>query len=73
MEAIGRLTGGVAHDFNNVLQVLRGNLELLQGRWAYDGWSMDRLSNSINAVERGAKLAAQLLAFGAAKPCGRQR
>ena len=64
MEAIGRLTGGVAHDFNNVLQVLRGNLELLQGRWAYDGWSMDRLSNSINAVERGAKLAAQLLAFG---------
>jgi len=29
MEALGTLTGGVAHDFNNVLQVVRGNLERL--------------------------------------------
>ncbi|BBU33305.1 hypothetical protein BTHE68_70390 (plasmid) [Burkholderia sp. THE68] len=64
MEAIGKLTGGVAHDFNNVLQVLRGNLELLQTRFLRDNWSMDRLGNAIDAVERGAKLAAQLLAFG---------
>ncbi|SAK85448.1 PAS/PAC sensor hybrid histidine kinase [Caballeronia calidae] len=64
MEAIGRLTGGVAHDFNNVLQVLRGNLELLQIRGARDDWTLDRLANAISAVERGAKLASQLLAFG---------
>ncbi|VXB41693.1 Histidine kinase [Burkholderia sp. 8Y] len=64
MEAIGKLTGGVAHDFNNVLQVLRGNLELLRSRCAGDNWSMDRLGNAIDAVERGAKLASQLLAFG---------
>ncbi|WP_250501376.1 PAS domain S-box protein [Caballeronia sp. GAWG1-5s-s] len=64
MEAIGKLTGGVAHDFNNVLQVLRGNLELLRSRCLGDNWSMDRLSNAIDAVERGAKLASQLLAFG---------
>jgi len=64
MEAIGKLTGGVAHDFNNVLQVLRGNLELLRTRCAGDNWSMDRLGNAIDAVERGAKLASQLLAFG---------
>ncbi len=64
MEAIGKLTGGVAHDFNNVLQVLRGNLELLRSRCMGDNWSMDRLSNAIDAVERGAKLASQLLAFG---------
>ncbi|WP_250454110.1 PAS domain S-box protein [Caballeronia sp. ATUFL_M2_KS44] len=64
MEAIGKLTGGVAHDFNNVLQVLRGNLELLRSRCLHDNWSMDRLGSAIDAVERGAKLASQLLAFG---------
>ncbi|SAK56660.1 hybrid sensor histidine kinase/response regulator [Caballeronia ptereochthonis] len=64
MEAIGKLTGGVAHDFNNVLQVLRGNLELLQSRCPRDEWMMERVSNAIDAVERGAKLSAQLLAFG---------
>lgn len=64
MEAIGKLTGGVAHDFNNVLQVLRGNLELLQSRCTRDQWMMERLGNAIEAVERGATLASQLLAFG---------
>jgi PAS domain S-box-containing protein len=64
MEAIGKLTGGVAHDFNNVLQVLRGNLELLENRHRRDAWSGERLAHAIDAVERGAKLASQLLAFG---------
>ncbi|MBP0590487.1 PAS domain S-box protein [Paraburkholderia sp. LEh10] len=64
MEAIGKLTGGVAHDFNNVLQVLSGNLELLQSRCGRDQWTMERLGNAIEAVERGATLASQLLAFG---------
>ncbi len=68
MEALGKLTGGVAHDFNNVLQVLRGNLELLESRHGRDGWSAERLSNAIDAVDRGAKLAAQLLAFGRQQP-----
>ncbi|QGZ67056.1 hybrid sensor histidine kinase/response regulator [Paraburkholderia acidisoli] len=64
MEAIGKLTGGVAHDFNNVLQVLRGNLELLENRHHRDAWSSERLAHAIDAVERGARLASQLLAFG---------
>ncbi|SAK89047.1 sensor kinase/response regulator fusion protein [Caballeronia catudaia] len=64
MEALGKLTGGVAHDFNNVLQVLRGNLELLEGRHGRDAWSRERLYKAIDAVERGANLASQLLAFG---------
>jgi PAS domain S-box-containing protein len=64
MEALGKLTGGVAHDFNNVLQVLRGNLELLENRYRRDTWSGERLAHAIDAVERGAKLASQLLAFG---------
>ncbi len=68
MEALGKLTGGVAHDFNNVLQVLRGNLELLESRHGRDGWSAERLGNAIDAVDRGAKLASQLLAFGRQQP-----
>ncbi|MFM0324222.1 PAS domain S-box protein [Caballeronia glebae] len=64
MEAIGKLTGGVAHDFNNVLQILRGNLELVTSRYSRDEWLTTRLVNALDAVERGAKLSSQLLAFG---------
>ena len=64
MESLGKLTGGVAHDFNNVLQVLRGNLELLEGRHGRDLWTRERLDKAIEAVEHGANLASQLLAFG---------
>jgi PAS domain S-box-containing protein len=68
MEALGKLTGGVAHDFNNVVQILRGNLELLGSRYGRDGWSAERLGNALDAVDRGAKLASQLLAFGRQQP-----
>jgi PAS domain S-box-containing protein len=68
MEAVGKLTGGVAHDFNNVLQVLRGNLELLDSRHHRDAWTRDRITKAIEAVERGSKLASQLLAFGRQQP-----
>jgi len=68
MEALGKLTGGVAHDFNNVLQVMRGNLELLESRCGRDPWSAERLGNAIDAVDRGAKLASQLLSFGRQQP-----
>src|SRR6201994_3775328 len=63
MEAVGRLTGGIAPDFNNLLQGITGNLDLIRrrpddpdrvGRWAEAG---------LKAAERGARLAGQLLAF----------
>ncbi|PMS35899.1 PAS domain S-box-containing protein [Trinickia symbiotica] len=68
MEAIGKLTGGVAHDFNNVLQVIRGNLELLRAEAARDVSAAQRVDNALEALERGAKLASQLLAFGRRQP-----
>ncbi|MEM5436515.1 PAS domain S-box protein [Paraburkholderia diazotrophica] len=68
MEAVGKLTGGVAHDFNNLLQILRGNLELLDSRHHRDSWTRERVSKAIDAVDRGSKLASQLLAFGRQQP-----
>jgi PAS domain S-box-containing protein len=64
MEAIGQLTGGVAHDFNNLLQVVAGNLQLLSKDIAGNEAATRRVSNALAGVQRGAKLASQLLAFG---------
>ncbi|MBP0595408.1 PAS domain S-box protein [Paraburkholderia sp. LEh10] len=68
MEAVGKMTGGVAHDFNNVLQILRGNLELLDNRHHRDPWTRERVNKAVDAVDRGSKLASQLLAFGRQQP-----
>ncbi|WP_338581106.1 ATP-binding protein [Pseudomonas sp. MAG733B] len=68
LEAIGGLTGGVAHDFNNLLQVIAGNLHLLARHEAGNANVQRRVSASIAAVERGAKLSSQLLAFARRQP-----
>ena len=68
METIGKLTGGVAHDFNNLLQVISGNLQLLATDVAGNGRAERRLANALGGVQRGAKLASQLLAFGRRQP-----
>lgn len=68
MEAVGRLTGGVAHDFNNLLQIIGGNLQLLQRSLAKDASTQRRLTAALDSVERGAKLASQLLAFARRQP-----
>ncbi|EJM56142.1 hybrid sensor histidine kinase/response regulator [Pseudomonas sp. GM48] len=68
LEAIGGLTGGVAHDFNNLLQVIAGNLHLLARHEPGNANVQRRVSASIAAVERGAKLSSQLLAFARRQP-----
>ncbi|MEJ0100066.1 MAG: response regulator [Pseudomonadota bacterium] len=68
MEAIGQLTGGIAHDFNNLLQVVSGNLQLLARDIAGNERAEMRVQNALTGVSRGAKLAAQLLAFGRRQP-----
>lgn len=64
MEAIGRLAGGVAHDFNNILGGLLGNLSLLH-REAVLGGSVisEHIQEMKELVQRGSDLAKQLLGF----------
>ncbi|WP_179283229.1 hybrid sensor histidine kinase/response regulator [Bordetella genomosp. 9] len=68
LETIGKLTGGVAHDFNNLLQVIGGNLQLLAYEFPDNERARQRLANAMAGVQRGAKLANQLLAFGRRQP-----
>lgn len=68
LEAVGKLTGGVAHDFNNVLQIMGGNLQLLQMRFQGDPLAEKRIRSMLDAVDRGAKLSSHLLAFARRQP-----
>ena len=63
MRAIGNLTGGMAHDFNNVLAIVIANLdELLQAR-AKDADVMDLAGSALEAAISGSELTRRLLAF----------
>jgi signal transduction histidine kinase len=68
MEAIGQLTGGVAHDFNNVLQIIGGNLQLLKLVGGLNEAARARVEMALAGVERGAKLSSHLLAFARRQP-----
>jgi signal transduction histidine kinase len=62
MEAVGQLTGGVAHDFNNILMVIMGNVEALE-EGDPDPRLLDPIQRIARATERAAELVRQLLAF----------
>lgn len=61
MDAIGQLTAGVAHDFNNILGIAMGNLELLQEELAEDDASQSKVDAALKAVERGTEITSKLL------------
>jgi light-regulated signal transduction histidine kinase (bacteriophytochrome) len=63
IEAVGRLTAGVAHDFNNVLQVLLGGLELARDAAADRPDVYNQLGIALKAGQRGARLTSHLLSF----------
>jgi signal transduction histidine kinase/CheY-like chemotaxis protein len=63
MDAVGQLTGGVAHDFNNILTIIIGNLEMI-GRAPERHDRVKRLiEGGMIAARRGAELTTKLLAF----------
>ena len=67
MDAIGRLAGGVAHDFNNHLTIIKGNAELLS--WAgLKGEDREAIDTILSSTVSAAGLTRQLLAFARQGP-----
>ncbi len=63
METIGRLAGGLAHDYNNMMSVILGYTEMLLERSDLSKAARDDVQEIQNAAQRSAQLTAQLLGF----------
>ena len=63
MEAVGQLTGGLAHDFNNRLAAVMTNLELLEDHVAPQSEARELIASALRSAERGAELTRRLLVF----------
>ena len=69
MESIGQLTGGVAHDFNNMLAIVIGSLDMAKRRFDGDrAKALECIDNAMEGAERASQLTARLLAFSRQQP-----
>jgi signal transduction histidine kinase len=68
MEAVGQLTGGVAHDFNNILTVITGSIEIVGDAVKHDPLLVQITEMIRAAASRGADLTQYLLAFARRQP-----
>lgn len=69
MEALGQLTGGLAHDFNNMLAIIIGNLSLLKRRLERGEHAVERYAEqALKGADRAATLTHRLLAFARKQP-----
>ena len=64
LEAVGRLAGGMAHDFNNILVVIKLSTEMMLGQTTPDSPFSKPLLQISQAADRAAALTRQMLAFG---------
>jgi len=63
MDALGKLTGGIAHDYNNLLGIIKGYAELLNDKLDKNSKLVKYSKDISRAAERGSKLTKKLLAF----------
>jgi signal transduction histidine kinase/CheY-like chemotaxis protein len=69
IDAIGQLTGGVAHDFNNMLAIILGSLDLARRRLkSAPDKAAAAIDNAVEGAERAAQLTGRLLAFARRQP-----
>jgi PAS domain S-box-containing protein len=72
MEGLGQLTGGLAHDFNNILTVILGNLGALSDARGGDPAVAEFVEPAVEAARRGAELIKGLLLFARQQPLDAQ-
>jgi PAS domain S-box-containing protein len=68
MEAVGQLTSGVAHNFNNILMIISGHAQLLNRRLPEGTKEHNQVNLIRTAANRGAELVKQLMAFSRSGP-----
>jgi PAS domain S-box-containing protein len=68
MEAVGRLAGGIAHEFNNMLTVIQGHANLIRLQPELNAEARASLEHILTAAQRAAALTRQLLTFGRKQP-----
>lgn len=68
LDAVGRLAGGVAHDFNNLISVINGYCEMLAAQVAEIPHALHEVTEIHKAGRKAAVLTRQLLAFGRRQP-----
>lgn len=68
MEAVGQLTGGLAHDFNNLMTIIRSSTDFLRRRDLPEERRRRYVDAISDTVDRAAKLTSQLLAFARRQP-----
>ncbi len=68
LEALGQLSGGVAHDFNNMLTAIISNLQLVQGSIDLQGAPRRQIEAAVQAARNGAAVVRQMLVFARKQP-----
>ena len=63
INAVGQLAGGLAHDFNNILMIILGNLLAAQQDYKHDKSLLSRLTPAIKASQKGSDVTNRLLSF----------
>lgn len=63
LEAVGHLAGGLAHDFNNILGIIQGNLDILKRSVDPGTDAQLRIDTALKNVDRGAQLTHRMLSF----------
>jgi signal transduction histidine kinase/FixJ family two-component response regulator len=72
LKSVAELTGGLAHEFNNLLTVISGNLQLLRLAVGDDQDAIESIESADRATLRGSELTQKMLAFARRQPLERQ-
>lgn len=67
MDAIGQLTWRIAHDFNNILCIVMGNLELIEDHLENNEEARSRLKTAYTSAGRGAELIRKLISVSGSR------